>query len=138
LNRSYVAVALGSAIGGVARYGCGLLAEALLGDAFPWGTIAINVVGSFIIGGFATLTGTDGRLLVRSETRAFVMTGFCGGYTTFSSFSLQTLMLLREGNGLAAGANVLLSMILCLAAVWVGHASAAAINRPPHGPQNRT
>jgi len=134
---TYLAVALGSALGGLARYGCGLLASSWLGHAFPWGTILINVVGSFVIGFFATLTGTEGRLLVRTEVRAFVMVGFCGGYTTFSSFSLETFMLMREGYWLAAFANVVISMVLCLGAVWVGYASAAAFNRPPSGSRRR-
>jgi CrcB protein len=126
-------VALGSALGGVARYGCALLAADLAGDAFPWGTIFINVLGSFVIGFFATVTGTDGRFLVRSEVRVFVMVGICGGYTTFSSFSLQTFLLAREGSWLAAVANVAVSMILCLVAVWIGHTSAASFSRPPRG-----
>jgi CrcB protein len=127
----YAWVALGSALGGVARYGCALLASSWFGDALPWGTIFINASGSFVIGFFATVTGTEGRLLVRSEARAFVMVGICGGYTTFSSFSLQTFLLLRQGAFLAAGANTVLSMVLCLVAVWLGHASASAVNRPP-------
>ena len=130
---SYAMVALGSALGGLARYGVTLIASHWLGDALPWGTIFINVSGSFVIGLFATLTSPDGRLLVRSDTRAFVMVGICGGYTTFSSFSLQTLTLLQAHAWLAAGANVVLSMVLCLLAVWTGHISAAAINRPPRG-----
>ena len=128
-----LAVAVGSALGGVARYECGLLAAAWLGDAFPWGTILINTIGSFIIGFFATITGADGRILVRSETRSFVMVGVCGGYTTFSSFSLQTFVLLRHGAWLAALANVLISMVLCLFAVWIGHSAAASINAAPRG-----
>src|SRR4029077_12436731 len=94
---AYGWVALGSALGGIARYACTLLTSAMVGDAFPWGTIVINMIGSFVIGFFATLTGPDGRLLVRSEIRAFVMAGICGGYTTFSAFSLQNYLLLRNG-----------------------------------------
>ena len=92
------------------------------------GTLLVNVTGSFIIGFFATLTGPDGRLLVRTETRQFVMVGICGGYTTFSSFSLQTLNLVRDGDFMSAGGNVLISVAACLAAVWLGHVSAAALN----------
>jgi CrcB protein len=127
----YLWVALGSALGGVARYGCALLASDWVGDAFPWGTIFINALGSFVIGFFATVTAAEGRLLVRSEARVFVTVGLCGGYTTFSSFSLQTFLLARGGEWLAAGANVVLSVVLCLAAVWIGHAGAMAFNRPP-------
>src|SRR5690242_20431587 len=130
---TYLAVALGSALGGVARYAFTLLGSAWFGDAFPWGTILINALGSFIIGFFATLTGTDGRFLVRSETRVFVMVGFCGGYTTFSTFSLQTFFLLRHGEWPAALGNVVVSMIVCLAAVSIGHSMATSLNAPRHG-----
>ena len=86
----YVWVMLGSALGGGARYLVSGLAANHFGGTFPWGTLIVNVAGSFIIGFFATLTGPDGRVFVSTEARQFVMTGFCGGYTTFSSFSLQT------------------------------------------------
>jgi fluoride exporter len=127
---NYLFVAIGSALGGVARYGCGLATAAWLGDVFPWGTIFINLIGSWIIGFFATLTGSDARLIVRSEIRVFVMVGFCGGYTTFSSFSLQTFLLLRENEPFVAIANIVSSMLLCLLAVWLGDAAAASLNRP--------
>jgi CrcB protein len=99
------------------------------GETFPWGTIIVNIVGSFIIGFFATLSGPDGRLLVGTTTRQFVMIGLCGGYTTFSSFSLQTLNLVRDGEWFAAGANIALSVVLCLFAVWLGHIAAATLNQ---------
>ena len=89
----------------------------------------MNVVGSFIIGFFATLTGPDGRFLVRTEARQFVMTGICGGYTTFSSFSLQTLNLVRDGEMGLAAANIGSSLVLCLAAVWLGHIAAMSLNQ---------
>ena len=126
---AYLSVGLGSALGGAARYGCGLLAAALWPVAFPWMTILINIIGSFIIGLFAALTGPDGRLLVGTLGRQFVMVGLCGGYTTFSAFSLETVVLLRAGRPLAAGANVLLSLALCLIAVWVGHRIARRLNQ---------
>ena len=100
-----------------------------IGETFPWGTIIINVIGSFIIGFFATLTGPDGRLLVGPTTRQFVMIGLCGGFTTFSSFSLQTLNLVRNGEALNAGVNVILSVALCLIAVWLGFVAAALLNQ---------
>jgi CrcB protein len=128
---NYFCVAIGSALGGTFRYWCAVVASAWLGDAFPWGTTFINVLGSFIIGFFATLTGPDGRWLVRPAARVFVMVGFCGGYTTFSSFSLQTVELLQRGDPARAAANVVTSLVLCLVAVWLGHGGAAAINRPP-------
>jgi fluoride exporter len=125
---SYFWVAFGSALGGIARFWCSGFVAALIGETFPWGTLLINVIGSFVIGLFATLTGVDGRLLVGSVTRQFVMVGLCGGYTTFSSFSLQTLNLINDGEWLHASANVVLSVVLCVIGVWVGHIMALAFN----------
>jgi fluoride exporter len=125
---SYFWVAFGSALGGIARFWCSGFVAALIGETFPWGTLLINVIGSFVIGLFATLTGTDGRLLAGSLARQFVMVGLCGGYTTFSSFSLQTLNLINDGEWSHAGANVVLSVVLCVIGVWVGHIMALAFN----------
>jgi fluoride exporter len=122
-------VMLGSALGGVARYWLSGVAAQHIGETFPVGTLIVNVTGSFIIGFFAALTGPDGRLFVGTDARQFVMTGICGGYTTFSSFSLQTLNLARDGEKALAGANVVLSVVLCLVAVWLGHIAAAALNQ---------
>lgn len=127
--QSYFWITIGSALGGLARYWCSGFVATHVGETFPWGTLVVNVVGSFVIGFFATLTGPDGRLLVDSTVRQFVMVGFCGGYTTFSSFSLQTLNLARDGEWLFAGANVILSTALCLFTVWLGHVAAAALNQ---------
>ena len=87
------------------------------------GTLVINVIGSFIIGILGALTLPEGRMSPETRTFAtqFLMIGVCGGYTTFSSFSLQTLNLLREREWLYAGGNVLLSVVLCLVAVWLGY-----------------
>ena len=125
---SYFWIAIGSALGGMARYWCSGVAARLIGETFPWGTIIVNIVGSFIIGFFATLTGPDGRIFADTLTRQFVMIGFCGGYTTFSSFSLQTLALVQDGEWLLASANIALSVMACLLAVWAGYALAASIN----------
>jgi len=127
--QSYLFIALGSALGGAGRYWCSGFVANHFGETFPWGTIIVNIVGSFLIGFFATLSGPDGRLLVGTTTRQFVMIGLCGGYTTFSSFSLQTLNLVRDGEWLAAGANIALSVVLCLFAVWLGHIAAATLNQ---------
>ena len=124
----YLWIAVGSAVGGVARYFCSGVAARLIGEAFPWGTLIVNVIGSFIIGFIAMLTAPDGRLFIGSTTRLGLMAGFCGGYTTFSSFSLQTLNLLNDGQYLYAGANAVLSVVLCLVAVWAGSALAASLN----------
>lgn len=125
---TYLWIALGSALGGMARYGCSSLISNWIGPTFPWGTLVVNVVGSFVIGFFATLTGPDGRVLVPSDARQFVMVGLCGGFTTFSSFSLQTLALAQDGEMLRAGANVGGSVLACLVAVWAGYVVAAALN----------
>jgi fluoride exporter len=125
---SYLWIAVGGALGSLARFWCSGLAARHFGDTFPWGTLLVNVVGSFAIGFFAALTGPDGRWLVSSRVREFFMIGIFGGYTTFSSFSLQTLSLAQDGQWLRAGGNVMLSVALCLVAVWLGHIAALALN----------
>jgi CrcB protein len=128
-SRLYAAVALGSALGAVSRYLCSLAVVALAGTFLPWATLMVNVVGSFLIGLFARVTEPGGRVFVGPAARQFVMAGFCGGFTTFSVFSLETLLLI-EGNrpGLAA-LNVGASLLLWLLAVWLGHALGARLNR---------
>ena len=126
---SYLWIGIGSALGGMGRYWISGLVALRFGETFPWGTIIVNVSGSFIIGFFATLTGPDGRVLDSTTARQFVMVGLCVGYTTFSSFSLQTLNQARGGDWLGAGANIGLSVLLCLIAVWLGHIAALALNQ---------
>lgn len=126
---TYLWVALGGAMGSVFRFACSGMIAAAFGQTFPWGTLVVNVVGSFIIGFTATLTGPDGRLMVPSDARTFVMVGICGGFTTFSSFSLQTLSLMQDGEWLQAGWNVVLSVVLCMIFVWLGHVAAASLNQ---------
>lgn len=124
----YLWIAAGSALGGMARFWCsGVIARAF-GETFPWGTLIVNVSGSLLIGIIAALTGPDGRIFLSSTTRLALMAGFCGGYTTFSSFSLQTLSLVQDGEWWLAGANIALSVVACLVAVWVGYAFATSIN----------
>jgi fluoride exporter len=125
---SYLWIGLGGALGSVARFWCSGLAARHFGETFPWGTLLVNVFGSFAIGLFATLTSPDGRWLVPSRFREFFMIGICGGYTTFSSFSIQTLSLVEDGEWFQAGANVTLSVVLCLGAVWLGHVAALGLN----------
>jgi fluoride exporter len=125
---TYLWIALGGALGSVARAACADLVGHLLGDSFPWAILIINVVGSFVIGFFATLTGAGGRFLVAPDARQFVMVGICGGFTTFSSFSWQTLNLLLDGDAVRAGANIAGSLGLCLLAVWLGYLAASALN----------
>ncbi len=127
---TYLWIALGSAIGGVGRHWCTGLVSEQFGVAFPWGTSLVNVVGSFIIGVVAPLSVSlyhPGAL--GPEARAFIMVGFCGGFTTFSAFSLQTLLLLRDGHWLYALGNIVLSVTLCLIAVWLGYLTGASLNQ---------
>ena len=125
----YLWVALGSAIGGVARYWCSGIVARLIGETFPWGTMTVNAVGSFLIVVFFTVTEPDGRLLASPALRQFVMVGLMGGYTTFSSFSLQTLQLARDGEWLLAAVNVVGSVVICLGAAWFGYIIGTLINR---------
>ena len=128
-SESYIAVALGSIVGAVARFLVSVLSVSQFGDGFPWGTLFVNVTGSFAIGFYAGLTGPDGRLFVSPRQRQFVMVGICGGYTTFSSFSLETLRLVHSGHARTALIYLLVSVITWLVGVWLGHALAARLNR---------
>ncbi|MBN8874238.1 MAG: fluoride efflux transporter CrcB [Rhodospirillales bacterium] len=119
-------VAAGGALGSVARFWLAFVVAALTGPAFPWGTLLINIGGSFVIGWFGALTGPRGALDVPPDIRLFVLVGICGGFTTFSSFSLQTMELLESGEVVRAGAYVVGSVTLCLLATWAG----LALGRP--------
>ena len=120
-------LAAGGALGTLARYGLSLLTLPI-SQGVPWGTVLINILGSFLIGGFGTLTLASGRMPLPEEARLFVMVGFCGGFTTFSSFSLQTLDLLRSGQTWRALVNVTVSVVLCVAAVGLGQLLASRLN----------
>lgn len=127
--RLYLWIMAGGALGSGARFFVSGVVANRFGQTFPWGTLTVNVVGSFLIGFFATLTEPNGSVLIGPTGRQFFMTGVMGGFTTFSSFSLQTLTLARDGEWLRAGSNALLSLGLCLVAVWLGHVAAAALNQ---------
>ena len=124
---SYLWIGLGGALGSMARYWCAGYVAERIGTDFPWGTFTVNVVGSFLIGVLAT--AGDGRFPLGGEARQFLMIGLLGGYTTFSAFSLETLSLARDGDWLRAGGNIVLSVALCLVAVWFGHLAATALNQ---------
>jgi CrcB protein len=126
---SYISVALGSIVGAVARFLVSVLFVSQFGDGFPWGTLFVNVTGSFAIGFYAALTGPDGRLFVGARQRLFVMVGICGGYTTFSAFSLETLRLVQSGKLQTALVYLFVSVITWIAGVWIGHIFAARLNR---------
>ena len=123
----YGCIAAGSVMGGVARYLLSLAIQS--GPGLPWATLFVNVTGSFIIGFYSTLSGPDGRLFASARQRQFVMTGFCGGYTTFSTFSLETFRLLEGGMAQTALLNIAVSIVTWLLAVWLGHVLASRLNR---------
>jgi CrcB protein len=126
---AYFLIAIGSALGGMGRYFVSGVVTTLTGGTFPYGTMLVNISGCLVIGFFATLTGPDGRWLLGTPARQFVMIGLCGGYTTFSSFSLETLYLARAGEWMSATANAAGSVILCILSVWIGYIAATAFNR---------
>lgn len=125
---TYLWIGLGGALGSMARYGASRYFALLVGETFPVGTLVVNVSGSLVIGLLAALSGPDGRVIINPDARQFMLVGLCGGYTTFSSFSLQTLALVREGDIFEAGVNIVLSVLLCLIAVWLGAALGAWLN----------
>ena len=124
----YLWVFIGSALGGMARYWVTVVAARRFGEAFPWGTIMINISGSFLIALLGALTIEHGGLPASPDLRAFTMAGFCGGYTTVSSFALQTLLLAHGREWRQAAANVLISVVFCTAAAWLGFVAGAVIN----------
>ena len=125
---NYVWVAFGSALGGMGRYAFTGLGARYIGETFPWGTFFVNVTGSLLIGVLAAIIPPDSRTLT-DDARDFLMIGICGGFTTFSSFSLQTLNLARNGDWGAAAGYTLGSVVLCLAAVCIGYFGALALSR---------
>ena len=120
-------IGIGGALGSIARYWLALWMLPL-SRSLPWGTITINIVGSFAIAFFGTVTLATGRHPLPETVRLFFMVGVCGGFTTFSSFSLQTLELLRAGATGRALANILLSVLLCIAAVTLGFLAGERFN----------
>jgi len=123
----YLYVAVGGALGSMARFWLANAMALATGTEFPWGTLLINVLGSFVISFFGGLTGNWPRFAVPYEMRVFVTVGLCGGFTTFSSFSLQTVELMKTGQAGRAMIYVAASVILCVAACAVGFTAAAAV-----------
>lgn len=109
----YLLIAVGSAVGGVARALLNLAVTNRTGELFPWGILAVNVLGCLVIGVLAAL-------VERESLKILLMTGLCGGFTTFSAFSLDALRLLQDGRPGAAAAYVATSLVLCLLATWLG------------------
>jgi CrcB protein len=121
-------VAIGGAIGSVARFWLTELSARWWGGDFPWGTVLANVTGSFLIGLIAALPVMGPRDLLGPMGRQFLMVGIMGGYTTFSSFSLQTLTMVQHGHLAKAALNIGGSVVLCLIAVAAGYTVGAAIS----------
>jgi CrcB protein len=121
----FVSVALGSVLGGMARYFVSGFVARRVGETFPWGTLIVNVSGAFLIGIFGALAESDASTLASPDPWLFAVTGFLGCYTTVSSFSLQSLALARDGQSGRAGSYVVISVVLCLAAVTAGFALAS-------------
>ena len=124
---NYFWVMLGGALGTGARFWASGFVAQRAGEFFPLGTLFVNITGSFFIGFFATITDPQGRMAASPAFRQFFMIGLVGGYTTFSSFSLQTLDLAQDGDWLRAGLNILLSVVCCLVAVWLGRVLALTL-----------
>jgi CrcB protein len=127
--KTYFAVMCGGAFGTALRLWLSGFLASRYGETFPVGTLVVNVSGCFVIGFFNAVTGSEGMLFTSSLTRQVVMIGILGGFTTFSSFSLQTLNLLHDGEWFRAGMNIFLSVALCLVGVWLGHVLASALNQ---------
>jgi CrcB protein len=127
--KTYVAIMCGGAFGTAMRFWLSGFLSSRYGETFPIGTLVVNITGCLVIGFCNTLTGPESAYFTSPLTRQVVMIGILGGYTTFSSFSLQTLNLLRDGEWFRAGMNVLLSVLLCLVGVWIGHVLASAVNQ---------
>lgn len=119
---AWIAVAVGGALGSMARFWLTAMMMALTGPRFPWGTLLINVLGSFVIGLVAGFTLTPVRIAVHPDLRIFLMTGVCGGFTTFSAFSLQTLELMQNGDLVSALGYAVGSVVLCVVATYCGWA----------------
>jgi len=124
---SYLVVMVGGALGSAARMWLSLFLAVHYGETFPVGTLAVNALGCFVIGLFSALTGPDGMVLTSPLVRQFVMIGVLGGFTTFSSFGLQTITLMTDGEWLYAALYVVLSLVVCLAFVWLGIILATAL-----------
>jgi len=133
LLNQYLVIGLGGALGSMLRFGLGTFIDSSVtksGQIFPWGTIVVNITGCFVIGLIATVSAPGtGRYVIPPLVLRFITIGILGGYTTFSSFTLQTLNLWNDKQWGGAAANVLISVVLCLLGVWLGSSMAGWINK---------
>jgi len=121
LKHPYLLAGMGGAIGSIGRIGMTDLVNKWLGNQFPFGTIMVNVTGAILMGLLAGYGESEpGKLIFAPGARTFLMIGVLGGYTTFSSFSLQTFLFIEQGNLMGAFLNILLSVVLCLLGIWAG------------------
>jgi CrcB protein len=116
---NYLIISLGAAIGGITRYWLSNVVYKVFPAIFPYGTLAVNVLGSFIIG--LIIFVFDEKELITQQSRLFLTIGFCGGLTTFSTFSLETFSLMRDSEYFLATINVILSVVLCLLGVFLAY-----------------
>ena len=113
-----IAIAIGGAFGAVGRYVSSQWVYGLLGRSFPFGTLFVNIAGSLVMGFLAVVLIE--RMVAAPELRAFLMIGFLGSFTTFSTFSLETVNLIASGEVMKAGVNMLISVFVCVTACWMG------------------
>ncbi|MBK7630057.1 MAG: fluoride efflux transporter CrcB [Ignavibacteriales bacterium] len=116
---NYILVSTGAAIGGALRYGISNYIQKNISVIFPYGTLVVNIVGSFILG--VIMFYLNEKELIGSELRLFLTVGFCGGFTTFSTFSYETLTLFRDSEIVLAFYNVLLNLVLCLVGIYLAY-----------------
>ena len=121
----YLLIGIGGAIGAIGRYALQGLVYQFTGTGFPYGTLAVNVIGCFLIGVFMELS--ENRFYIDPQIRIFITVGILGGFTTFSTFGYETFSLLRDGEFMRASFNVINSVLIGLAVVWLGFITARII-----------
>jgi CrcB protein len=126
---AYLLAMLGSALGGGARLYVSTLVSRGLGTSFPWGTLAVNLAGCLLVGVFGAMFAPPGRMHDLQDLRVFLVVGLLGGFTTFSAFSLEALLLLQRGQAAAAAGYVVASVAGCLVAAWIAFSITSATLR---------
>jgi CrcB protein len=132
MAQQFLVIGVGGALGSMFRFAVASLVDAVIkkgGPPFFIGTMLVNITGCFLIGFIFTISDTEGRFYLSPLQRQFILIGILGGYTTFSSFTLQTLLLAQDGQWAQATVNVLGSVVICLVGVWLGAMLAGTINQ---------